>query len=130
MKTHLPPKGLYQTLERDLKFMSKHNDSSAEDYNQYDELSLEPVIEQGPTPAIAPQIGTIEKVLTRYTHCEVCAAGAFISIIFLTLAATRLMKSRLALNAISIVAKCFTACSKRSCQARGTLIVSEANDFL
>jgi hypothetical protein len=53
--------------------MSKHSDSSAEDLNYLDEVSLEPVIEQGPTPAIAPLVGTIAKVLTRYTHCEICA---------------------------------------------------------
>ncbi len=52
--------------------MSKHNDPSSDDLNYLDELSLEPVIERGPTPAIAPTIGTLEKVLTRYNHCDVC----------------------------------------------------------
>ena len=46
--------------------------------SKIDELSLaedsgtEPLIEQGPTPAIAPTIGSLKKVMDDYTHCGFC----------------------------------------------------------
>jgi hypothetical protein len=52
--------------------MSKHNDSGTDDLNLAEEMNLETVLEQGPTPAIAPSVGTIDQVLTRYTHCALC----------------------------------------------------------
>lgn len=51
--------------------MSKQNDLNPDDYLN-DELSLEPSIEQGPTPGIAPMVGTAERALSRYSHCGIC----------------------------------------------------------
>ncbi len=52
--------------------MSKYDETSIEDQEFNEEMSLEPIIQQGPTPAIAPAVGTKDKILTRYSHCEVC----------------------------------------------------------
>ena len=52
--------------------MSKYDETSIEDQEFNEEMALEPMIQQGPTPTIAPAIGTIDKILSRYSHCEVC----------------------------------------------------------
>jgi len=37
-----------------------------------EEQLFEEMVEQGPTPAIAPMVGTALNVVQRYTHCEIC----------------------------------------------------------
>ena len=52
--------------------MSKSNDSGSDDLEYGDEMNFEPILEQGPTPTLMPMVGTLESVLTRYTHCNLC----------------------------------------------------------
>jgi hypothetical protein len=54
--------------------MSRYSDSNADELSGLDEVSLEPSLEQGPTPSIAPAVGTVEKVVTRYSHCGICGS--------------------------------------------------------
>jgi hypothetical protein len=51
--------------------MSKQNDLTDE-LNFSDELSLEPAVEQGPVPAIAPTVGNSQKVMQHFSHCNIC----------------------------------------------------------
>lgn len=32
----------------------------------------ETVVENGPTPGIVPAVGSVDKVVQRYSHCSVC----------------------------------------------------------
>ena len=56
--------------------MSKRDDLNTDELNE--ELSLldegfdEPAVQNGPTPVVAPTLGKIEKVLQKYTHCQLC----------------------------------------------------------
>ena len=48
--------------------------SKIDDLNLADDNIQEPIIEQGPTPTIAPQVGSSKQVVDDYTHCNFCAA--------------------------------------------------------
>lgn len=37
-----------------------------------EEQLLEEVVEQGPTPSIAPMVGSSKELIQRYSHCEIC----------------------------------------------------------
>ncbi len=52
--------------------MSKQTDTNTDDLNLSDELSSEPVVQQGPRAAIAPAIGNRDAVLSTYSHCNFC----------------------------------------------------------
>ena len=46
--------------------------SKTDDLNFTDDSTQEPMIEQGPTPAIAPRVGSSKKVVDDHTHCGFC----------------------------------------------------------
>jgi hypothetical protein len=52
--------------------MSKENDM-IDELNLSEDVSLEPVVEQGPTPAIAPAVGSSQKVVHHFSHCHICS---------------------------------------------------------
>lgn len=52
--------------------MSKYDDQSIEELNLAEEQLLEAVVEQGPTPSLAPTVGTSKDVVQRYSHCNIC----------------------------------------------------------
>jgi hypothetical protein len=56
-----------EELLEEVGFMEEFSDEFSE------ELSAHPTVEKGPTPAIAPTVGKTDKVLKKYTHCEVCS---------------------------------------------------------
>jgi len=37
-----------------------------------EETALESAIQQGPTPAISPKFGSLDRVIQQYSHCGVC----------------------------------------------------------
>ena len=37
-----------------------------------DESATDALIENGPTPAIAPSIGSVQQVVQQYSHCNLC----------------------------------------------------------
>jgi hypothetical protein len=51
--------------------MSKINEMN-DDLELSDEVSHEIEVQKGPTPAIAPAVGSIERVVQRYSHCGIC----------------------------------------------------------
>jgi hypothetical protein len=52
--------------------MSKHNEMTDE-LDLLDEMALqEPETQKGPTLSIAPMVGSIDRVVQRYTHCGIC----------------------------------------------------------
>lgn len=48
------------------------NNESIEEMILTEEQLLEEVVEQGPTPSIAPMIGSSKNVVQRYSHCGIC----------------------------------------------------------
>jgi len=51
--------------------MSKHNEMT-DDLDLIDETALETAVQKGPTPSISPLVGSVERVVQRYSHCGVC----------------------------------------------------------
>jgi len=54
--------------------MDNYDDFNQEELTdeQMDEQSIEVTVEQGPTPSIAPAIGSLKNVVQRYSHCTLC----------------------------------------------------------
>ena len=52
--------------------MSKHDESNIDEFSYNDEISMEPVVQRGPTPEHVPTVGSIDQVLSRISHCDVC----------------------------------------------------------
>ncbi len=51
--------------------MSKFDEISIEEELAL-ESAVESSIEQGPVPSISPMVGTSERVVQRYSHCNLC----------------------------------------------------------
>jgi hypothetical protein len=51
--------------------MSKQNEM-ADDLDFSDELNTETAVQRGPSPSIAPLVGSMDRVIQRYSHCEIC----------------------------------------------------------
>ena len=51
--------------------MSKINEMT-DDLELSDEISTEFEVQKGPTPSIAPMVGSMERVVQRYSHCGIC----------------------------------------------------------
>jgi hypothetical protein len=51
--------------------MAKHNEMT-EELDLLDESTLEPQVQKGPTPSIAPLVGSLDRVVQKYSHCGVC----------------------------------------------------------
>ena len=51
--------------------MSKHNEMS-DDLDFSDEMSNEMPVQKGPTPGIAPLVGSVDRVVQQYSHCGIC----------------------------------------------------------
>jgi hypothetical protein len=51
----------------------KHDENSDELILSVEEL-FEEMVEQGPTPSIAPMVGSSQEVVDHYTHCPICCS--------------------------------------------------------
>jgi hypothetical protein len=51
--------------------MAKHSEMT-DDLDFSDENTLETAVQKGPTPSIAPLVGSVDRVIQRYSHCGVC----------------------------------------------------------
>ncbi len=51
--------------------MAKHSEMT-DDLNFSDENTLETAVQKGPTPSIAPLVGSVDRVIQKYSHCGVC----------------------------------------------------------
>jgi hypothetical protein len=51
--------------------MSKHNEMT-DDLDFSDEMGAEQEVQKGPSPSIAPSVGSVKRVIERYSHCEIC----------------------------------------------------------
>lgn len=52
--------------------MSKQSDMNIDDLNTADDSPAETVTDPGPRFSIVPQVGSLDAILSSYTHCNVC----------------------------------------------------------
>ncbi|MBU6153214.1 MAG: hypothetical protein KGP28_02825 [Bdellovibrionales bacterium] len=51
--------------------MAKHTEMT-DDLDLIDEGNLETAVQKGPIPSIAPLVGSLDRVVQKYSHCGVC----------------------------------------------------------